>query len=150
MYYEDLSNYCYQLPFSLPNVKMIGWLDWLQPYPHGQVERKIIEKLWKLICTRPVPFDLEVNIVRGTDPCKICDTDIQYIDLSRNSMLLGMSEIWIPYGLNWYAAPSLIAHYMEDHHYLPPKEFLEAIEAFDCDSNENSQMAFDKMVTRAT
>jgi hypothetical protein len=43
---------------------------------------------------------------------------------------LGSAEIRVP-GANGriYAAPDLIYHYMKDCNYLPPREFLEAIEA---------------------
>jgi hypothetical protein len=41
---------------------------------------------------------------------------------------IGSDEIWVP-GENGriYAAPSLIVHYVEEHNYLPPPPFIEAV-----------------------
>ena len=50
------------------------------------------------------------------------------IDIDGVSMHLGSAEIRVQ-GIDGavYAAPNLIYHYMANHNYLPPEEFLGAI-----------------------
>jgi len=47
-------------------------------------------------------------------------------------VLLGGAEIWIPdSSQGYFAAPDLIIHYIEEHQYLPPREFLSALAIVD-------------------
>ncbi|UUQ64641.1 hypothetical protein NLK61_26125 [Pseudomonas fuscovaginae UPB0736] len=41
------------------------------------------------------------------------------------------SQLWIPGREVIYASPLLILHYIEVHNYLPPAEFISAIEGVD-------------------
>jgi hypothetical protein len=41
----------------------------------------------------------------------------------------GNGEIWVPGDDVIYAAPVLIVHYIEEHGYLPPPQFLKAVAA---------------------
>jgi hypothetical protein len=41
-------------------------------------------------------------------------------------------EIRVPHGGITFAAPVLIVHYIEEHRYLPPAEFLKAVEEATC------------------
>lgn len=44
------------------------------------------------------------------------------------SRLLGDAEVWVDGGDQvWFAAPSLVYHYVVTHKYQPPKEFVRAI-----------------------
>jgi hypothetical protein len=47
----------------------------------------------------------------------------------RKKILLGSAEIWVP-ALGQaviYAAPDLIYHYVKEHRYLPPADFINAV-----------------------
>lgn len=47
-------------------------------------------------------------------------------------MLLGSAEIRVPgKGVKSYAAPNLLYHYIKDCGYLPPQEFLDAVNSMD-------------------
>ena len=59
--------------------------------------------------------------------------------------MLGMSELWVPFGGSWFAAPSLVVHYVEKYAYLPPSKFIEAVMAVDIACVFNAQAAFESM-----
>jgi hypothetical protein len=133
MHYADLSNYSrvslnvYEhLKFSYITVKdkvlNIGWLGAGFEFPKGQVEKSIVDFL-KYLCLFPV------NVMRGCHFCEFCDhEDPPRILVEGSSIGLGGAEIWVPGkpGLV-YAAPNLIIHYIQEHEYCPPDEFLEAV-----------------------
>jgi hypothetical protein len=41
------------------------------------------------------------------------------------------AELWIPAFETIYAAPITILHFIEVHHYLPPAEYIAAVDALD-------------------
>lgn len=132
MYYKDLSNYQYNLPFEIDHVKNIGWLEFNYPYIKGEVPNGFLNKLFKIIKLK------EVNLMRGLHDCDICNSDgFKYIYHNNEEILLGHAEIWIP-SINHnfiYASPTLIYHYIEKHNYLPPQDFIDSVMAFDLDSD---------------
>ena len=42
-------------------------------------------------------------------------------------IFLGSAEIRVEIGGHWLAAPDLVYHYVTDHAYLPPIEFIDAV-----------------------
>ena len=52
------------------------------------------------------------------------------VEYKRQKMLLGSAEIRVPGKAGkTYGAPNLIYHYMKDRGYLPPQEFLDALDS---------------------
>lgn len=147
MYFEDLSPYRYRLPFPLPGVRCVGWLDRGHPYATGRFSVKMAEKLEAAIQLRDDMFDIHVNVVRGVHPCNFCGKDIELIARDKKT-LLGMSEIWIPDGPDWLASPSLAIHYMRDHGYLPPSAFARAVEKLSTRDRVRGQEAYDRSIMR--
>lgn len=129
MYFEDLSPYCYLGRHSNnePDNKVvnIGWLDQEHPFPKGVTSETILKRVLAL-CFQPV------NQTRGfhTSPF-LKPAPFGYpVQYRGQRMLLGSAEIRLSgKGAKVYAAPNLIYHYMKDCGYLPPQEFLEALEA---------------------
>lgn len=136
-YFPDLSPYAYGYT-KHTGVAHIGWLSDLHPFLRGVVAPHLIEKLRKL-ATNPV------ELYRGYHLCELCpQPDSPVIAASQTATKVivpgGPYDIWMKcrrsngeirvslYGVT-YAAPVLIVHYIEEHHYLPPAEFLEAVEA---------------------
>lgn len=136
MYFEDLSAYRYGLSQPLDEVQNVGWLCRGTDYKIGGVMPGFIDALKRWASYA------EVNQMRGHQLCTLCPApasagsdpvsllkrDVQMSTMwSGETLWLGASEIWIPNGQGGvYAAPSLIIHYVEAHHYLPPSEFIEA------------------------
>jgi hypothetical protein len=128
--YEHLSvNPCEELPFpynsSQQSVLNVGWLDKETSFPQGQVSSGTLETILKL-CFWPA------NVFRGCHFCNLCHYDEPpLIEWLGKKMRLGGAEIWVP-GKSQivYAAPNLIYHYILAHSYLPPGEFISAVDEF--------------------
>ena len=126
MYYPDLTpyEYCYDENSSKQTLLNIGWLDELHSYPKGNVDENILKKIG-LICKR------KVQATRGPHQCQFCNNSSfgMSVEIEGELVPLGCAEIRVKGGNNvTYAAPDLIYHYIKDHNYLPPKEFLDAVE----------------------
>ncbi|GAB6261036.1 hypothetical protein PSSHI_12790 [Photobacterium sp. R1] len=48
---------------------------------------------------------------------------------------MGFIKKWMCF----FAAPSMVYHYVEKHSYLPPQEFVEVVMAFDCTKKFTAQ-----------
>ena len=128
-YYPDLSPYTYG--GETPGLINIGWLAFDKPFPKGTVDAKILAKIGKL-CKAPA------NLMRGSHTCPWCfPPGLSLYPMIKEDYLgdgqlrmLGNGEIHVSAGgIYWiYAAPTLIYHYILRHPYLPPKEFLDAVE----------------------
>jgi hypothetical protein len=136
-YFPDLAAYAYGHGHH-PGVVHIGWLDGEHPFPKGHVDSRLIEKM-KLLATKPV------ELYFGMHTCEVCIRPEDVINaLTPNTSTLDSESRWAIWA-KWadqrssngeirvasrgitYAAPVLIVHYIEEHGYLPPAQFLEAI-----------------------
>ncbi len=144
MYFEDLTpyGYCFREPPFLDDVLNIGWLDLSHAYTKGKSDPGFLSKLWAVIAqTNPI-VDVHVNRMRSVRPCDLCGGTVRYYFGKPD--LLGMSEIWIPAGNLWYAAPSMVVHYVETHEYLPPERFVIAVQKMSVSEPYNAQDAYDR------
>ena len=130
MFFPDLSPYKYAMKFSPPNVVNVGWLDRSMPYSRGSVPPGFADQLKRWF------VKARVNQMRGIQECKFCRLhewpllpleENPAIPVGEKRQFLGNWEIWIP-GANGkvYASPALIIHYIEEHEYRPPEEFIVA------------------------
>lgn len=121
-YFEDLSDYCYSSYFARPGTKSVGWLARGHEFPTAELKEEILDLIW-LYCSFPV------GQMRGFHLCEFCPkgTCVQF-ERNGQRMFLGSAEIRV-FALNGlvYAAPTLLYHYVADHHYRPPPEFLKAL-----------------------
>jgi hypothetical protein len=123
-YFADLTGYTYSPSQAGPNVLNVGWLDQAVPYQKGPVDSDIVEALLRL-CKKPV------NLTRGFHRCPFCKPRScppisMTVDNQRVS--LGSAEIRVTSENGVvYAAPTLIGHYIEEHEYRPPDEFLAGV-----------------------
>jgi hypothetical protein len=110
MFYEDLSPYQYSyVPTGLPGVFNIGWLSSHATISRGDVAPAARLKLAQL-------SDPPVFPTYGSHLCDFCWR------FRRNG------EVWIPGDDGCvYASPLMLLHYIEQHNYLPPAVFLEAL-----------------------
>jgi hypothetical protein len=107
-YLPDLTAYD-----DLGKALSIGWLDGEHPVPTGVTSpefRKALSEICKKIQSWPPPY-------MGYHTCEICgQSDGCYIFNVVNE-----------HTGRTYVAPELIDHYVADHNYLPPAEFIEAV-----------------------
>jgi hypothetical protein len=148
MYTKDLSIYNYNTYFPLVAVRCVGWLDSEHEYSKGLPPEGFLEKL-RIIVTHETPFfNIHVNLLRSNRPCNLCHQAIKILSPwdSIHLFSLGMSEIWIPDVSGWFAAPSLIYHYIESHGYLPPSCFVEAVFALQTEKHFIAEDIYDCLI----
>lgn len=138
MYYEDLSVYRVG-EREYPGIYSIGWLGRGFEYPKGISPDGFYEKLEWIVFTRNESFDASMLLSRGIEDCFICGQEISMAFGPGKPELVGIREIWIPHDGKWYACPCMIAHYVRDHQYLPPKVFLDAVSQLDITKPLNSE-----------
>lgn len=126
MYIPDLSPYVFMNHESDPSLLAVGWLDEHHDFRNGIVNKNILEKILAL-CFKPV------NQARGfhfSPFLPTLDLTAYHVEYKGRKMGLGSAEIRV-IGKNGkiYAAPNLIYHYIRDCGYIPPQEFLDAVES---------------------
>jgi hypothetical protein len=147
MYSEDLSPLNYQLefhPFSIDDVLAVGWLDSAHDYNTGLAPRGLVDHLLTLSGHSTSTFDIHANIMRGIHPCNFCGEDIVERSDGKKQWFLGHSELWFPSATKYFAAPSLIIHYIADHQYLPPDVFVQAVFALNINDSFLAQEVSDR------
>jgi hypothetical protein len=127
MTYIPDNTVCRYFPFSPPdNLLAIGWLDKEHPFPQGPVDKDFFLKLCDLIRHPWQPI-----ACMGFHGCELCqfsgggDADIDGKRIPGRSS----ANLFIPHEGTIFVAPELIAHYIDAHHYQPPKKFIEAVMA---------------------
>lgn len=67
----------------------------------------------------------------GHHTCDLCDDALDGMTLEAHGerVDLGASNLFVPSPHGVLVAPSLVLHYIRDHDYAPPDEFLEAVMA---------------------
>ena len=89
----------------------VGWLGCSVP-TRGRLELNLFEAIRHY---RKKNY-LEDGLL-GSHTCEMCGT------------AEGHGEFIVEWGGMRYVLPTLVLHYLENHHYLPPKEFLAALAA---------------------
>lgn len=113
MYYPDLSPYEYLLRAGRGGGgKNIGWLEKGKEFPTGEVPQEFLSKL------RDLSNNL-VNRCRGWHDCGFCNSSL-------NRRGNGEIHVYIQDG-QLLIAPALVLHYIEEHNYLPPQIFIDAV-----------------------
>jgi hypothetical protein len=150
MHFEDLSPYCYFLKSGLHNVLNVGWLDASHSFNIGAASPSFVSTLRAIVAELHPDVDVHVNRMRGIHPCNLCgEENLPLIDYRGRKYNLGMSEIWIPGDGLWYAAPSMVLHYIEAHDYLPPNEFIAAVEGMDTNAAYTAQDHYHRLMAAA-
>ncbi|MFB6837415.1 hypothetical protein [Streptomyces sp. NPDC056361] len=157
MFYDDLSLYAYCIAedgdvFTEggPGVRFVtvrdayrrlnvGWLEAGRPWAAGPVPEEFTSKLLTVL------EEQAVNQALGLHECDLCP---ELLDDARpwyeprpghRCASAGAGEIRVPGEPGTaYAAPSLIGHYVLDHGYLPPQEFVDAVLAFDLEDRSTA------------
>jgi hypothetical protein len=127
-YFSDGSPYSYLETHEPRPLVNVGWLSAEHPYSTGAVPGELVAKLARL-CRNGV------QRTRGLHRCQFC---AKPDGLSRTlptcarddegEFIVGGAEIRVagPAGIT-FAAPDMIIHYVTDHGYRPPDEFLDAL-----------------------
>ncbi len=125
-FYRDLTPYRYSAA-PQPNVLNVGWLSRDQPFPSVPPDERFVDALRRLVA-------YPTNLARGSHLCEFCPPPKK--KLSPGGILMidpepgttGNGEIKVRGGDGLlYVAPVLILHYVSEHHYAPPQQFVEAV-----------------------
>jgi hypothetical protein len=110
MYYPDL--YVEERPYGVNAIK-VGWLDKGKPYT--KMEDSDFNKLANLILKLE---EIGPSVyTKGWHNCPFCG----------NHKSSTQFQIRLKGGKTFYDAPEMIIHYIIDHEYLPPQEFIDAV-----------------------
>jgi len=103
-------------------LRTIGWLEH-QGYPTGEVGKEIVDKLFAALSQGR--FN---DGSRGVHSCTLCGNSLFKIRWRRRQIeMSGHGHYLLQCGKVVYMAPAMLLHYIVDHHYCPPEEFLDAV-----------------------
>jgi hypothetical protein len=105
-----------------PGTKNVGWLGADREFARAEPSEAFLDALWALC-------KVSVAQMRGVHICEICgDRNACYAKRNGESLLLGTSEIRA-FSANddVFAAPTLVFHYVAQHQYAPPAEFVTSV-----------------------
>lgn len=124
-YFRDGSPYEY-LGATENSAVNVGWLDRRHPFATGKTPTAFVSMLARL-CEEPV------GMTRGWHSCNLCDERAPQpgptsVTVDGADVLVGSAEIRVT-GADGavFAAPNMIVHYVADHRYLPPMEFVNTV-----------------------
>jgi hypothetical protein len=131
-YYEDLTPYQYFARHEPPKLNSlnVGWLSYEKPFSTGETSQEFKDRLFQFCLDEYV-----VHIARGFHVCEFCsistekwleEGESQYGEKAHR-LRIGNAEIRVLGNSANYAAPTLIYHYVTEHQYRPPDEFIEAV-----------------------
>lgn len=132
-YYPDLTPYDY-LPQTVPEgveLLTVGWLEPGRDFPTAATE-DLDPLFWQNLVT--LAADHPVAKTRSVHACRfrhLFEADYQYRAVYGSRVLyLGSAEIRVIAADGRHlTAPTLVVHYVRDHGYRPPAEFVEAVAA---------------------
>lgn len=129
----------------------IGWLINGDEIPTGPVDEGTLTKLFLLLARECI------NVLHALEYCSLAQCghgqdvthyhELAHLTGTYNPETGGcqslQQEIWLPSadGAKVFVAPSIILHYINDHNYLPPQEFLDAVDQFDFSSSWSGNAA---------
>lgn len=111
-FFADLTPHTYA-PTGDLEILNVGWLHERRPFPVGPTSQDFRDALLEL-CRRPILLH------RGVHLCCYCRGQRQ--DPAGNGQVRVQSRTGI-----WYAAPTLVHHYVSVHDYSPPADFVDAV-----------------------
>lgn len=112
MWYEDLTECDYFGEEYSKILTAVGWLENGRVFSTGESPKEFYEKLCEF-SKNPWTF----VICAGPHECNLCQ--FEGATSSQN--------IFFPHNGKIYVCPKLITHYINNHFYLPPVEFIEAV-----------------------
>jgi len=126
MHYEDLTLCEYHRgPHDASEwhspLRAIGWLEHPHDFSSGQTTPELLARLELLIAASWDHYPSEA--FRGRHECTLCLLG----DARPSRPVRSHENIWVPGDGVVYIAPGMITHYVGDHGYRPPTEFIDAV-----------------------
>ena len=108
-------------------MKNVGWLGAGADFPTGSTPARARDELLRISSEAPAK-----NLMRGVHDCEFCNIEspirleTPYNERGWTSIGMGEFHVQGQDGMT-FSAPTLILHYIDEHHYLPPEEFIDAL-----------------------
>lgn len=137
-YHEDFEPYQYEYSKPIQSISRIGWIRADKIYKSRISPKDFVEKL-SLIDASKLPSDFHFHRTTGGIPCTLCSPG------NRSSF---DSELLIPRAKlpgNFFGSPSMIGHFVVDHDYRPPDEFIESVMLVDLSKSFDAVITFDEL-----
>ncbi len=98
------------------HVRAVGWLHPQYPFPQGTVPAMVIERLREFTqrCGESTRA-LDWGSFGGLHNCEFC------------GHFYAVGNFGVPDGPVLFVAPEMVTHYVEQHKYVPPDEFILAL-----------------------
>ncbi|MBX2802183.1 MAG: hypothetical protein KTR31_31165 [Myxococcales bacterium] len=125
-WFEDLSPCDYHRHPALAPLA-VGWLEADHPFETGDVDARTVQQLFELLRDPWQP-----SLFLGWHDCSMCGGEgPSHVELAGEQVAIGTRNLFVPdlQHACVYIAPSMILHYVRDHHYAPPERFLAAVRA---------------------
>jgi hypothetical protein len=107
---------CQSLVAAGDHVRAIGWLRPDHPYTRGEVPAEILSRLKEFTARSGDSAEaLYFGAFGGFHTCEFC------------GRAHGIGNVGVPNGDLLFIAPEMVVHYIEEHGYRPPTEFIEAV-----------------------
>lgn len=138
MYRKDLSRYEYDIQCGF-QLLYVGWIDRGMPFPTGEAPAGLAAK-FNMVRYSRYPASFSFALTRGYHYCSFCRNE----DRPRSH-----GEVMIPDSAQpdlFYSANELVGHYIENHGYLPPAEFIRSVFAIDLTKSFDAVVMFDSML----
>jgi hypothetical protein len=128
-WFADLSpcDYCGLHQFG--DVRAVGWLEREAPFEVGKVDREFFTSLCQSLQRPWCPIGWG-----GSHACRLCQftesTEASYFAANVGRFRIrssGGTVLFVPGNGFLYVTPDSVAHYIDAHHYAPPREFQEAV-----------------------
>ena len=118
-WYADLEHLDYfdgSFDVDTTMLRAVGWLAHGHEFKQGGVDLAAVDKLRTLLVSPWQP-----DRFRGGHRCDICLASGQV------RLPAGSNNLFVPAEESVYVAPELLLHYIEEHRYKPPDEFVRAM-----------------------
>lgn len=100
----------------------VGWIE-KKGFPTGPVPEDCIQALFSAHADHIIPEG-----TRGIHTCMLCNISTPEVRWHDKTLtLLGHGHYLVRKGEAVYMAPELVLHYILDHRYSPPREFVQAV-----------------------
>jgi hypothetical protein len=121
-YFPDLSPCSYFGPAEADKLVAVGWLDKDHSYIIGTVSENFTEKLIGFLIEPWAP-----GYLMGYEECAFCTLSSHTLAYHEMRIDIGALNLFVPGDGFLYVMPSLAAHYILSHNYLPPMQFQQAV-----------------------
>src|ERR1700741_5638191 len=126
-FYPDLTPYEYGRAEPQLNILNVGWLSNEHSFPRATPDSRLVDAVRRLVAH-------PLNLVRGFHVCEFCPLPFRKPSAGGIPMpdpipgTTGNGEIRVlgADGVT-FVAPVLILHYIAEHQYSPPQQFVDAV-----------------------